>query len=67
MGRPCRGGPWSRVYDLFLRWQRNGTWHRILTRLQPLAGAKGAIRWDRGVDSTVCRAHQYCGRSPKAG
>ncbi|MER6290793.1 hypothetical protein ABT223_43840 [Streptomyces sviceus] len=24
----------SRVYDLFRRWQRDGTRHRILTRLQ---------------------------------
>lgn len=31
---PVEYGPWSRVYDLFRRWQRNGTWHRILTRLQ---------------------------------
>lgn len=64
---PVEYGPWSRVYDLFLRWQRNGTWHRILTRLQPLAGAKGAIRWDRGVDSTVCRAHQYAAGARRQG
>ncbi|MFE1834098.1 transposase [Streptomyces sviceus] len=31
---PVEYGPWSRVYDLFRRWQRDGTWHRILTRLQ---------------------------------
>ncbi|MEU8709999.1 transposase [Streptomyces sp. NPDC048565] len=22
-------GPWDRVYDLFRRWQRDGTWKRI--------------------------------------
>ncbi|MDF3299457.1 IS5 family transposase [Streptomyces tropicalis] len=54
---PVEYGPWGRVYDLFRRWQRTGTWHRIFTRLQTLADAKGAITWDLSVDSTVCRAH----------
>ncbi|MFG2546496.1 transposase [Streptomyces sp. NPDC048594] len=40
---PVGYGPWNRVYDVFRRWQRNGTWHRILTRQQSLADAKGAI------------------------
>lgn len=26
---PERYGPWETVYGLFLRWQRDGTWHRI--------------------------------------
>src|SRR3954471_10019106 len=56
---PVEYGPWGRVYDLFRRWQRNGTWHRILSRLQALAESKGAITWDLSVDSTVCRAHQH--------
>ncbi|MFB6514159.1 transposase [Streptomyces virginiae] len=38
---PVEYGPWSRVCDLFRRWQRDGTWHRVLARLQSLAGAKG--------------------------
>lgn len=42
-GRPVEYGPWNGVYDLFRRWQRDGTWHRVLTRLQSLADAKGAI------------------------
>ncbi|WP_308312683.1 transposase [Streptomyces sp. ISL-11] len=25
---PERYGPWDRVYELFRRWQRNGTWNR---------------------------------------
>ncbi|WP_437024014.1 IS5 family transposase [Streptomyces sp. enrichment culture] len=56
---PVEYGPWSRIYDLFRRWQRDGIWHKILTLLQPLADAKGAITWDLNVDSTVCRAHQH--------
>ncbi|MEU2346852.1 IS5 family transposase [Streptomyces sp. NPDC012842] len=60
---PIEYGPWNRVHDLFRRWQRNGTWRRILTRLQSLADAKGAIVWDLSVDSTVCRPHQHAAAS----
>ncbi|MFB7651721.1 MULTISPECIES: transposase [unclassified Streptomyces] len=60
-------GPWGRVYDLFRRWQRDGTWHRIFTHLQSLADGKGAITWDLSVDSTVCRAHQHAAGARKRG
>ncbi|WP_411130032.1 IS5 family transposase [Streptomyces sp. x-19] len=64
---PVEYGPWSRVYDLFRRWQRNGAWQRILTRLQSLADARGAIVWDLSVDSTVCRAHPHAAGARKRG
>ncbi|WSQ15138.1 IS5 family transposase [Streptomyces sp. NBC_01231] len=64
---PVEYGPWSRIYDLFRRWQRDGTWHRVLTQLQTLADAKGAITWDLSVDSTVCRAHQHAAGARKQG
>ncbi|MFD8259578.1 IS5 family transposase [Streptomyces griseoluteus] len=64
---PVEYGPWGRVYDLFRRWQWNGTWHRALTRLQSRAYAKGAIVWDLSVDSTVCRAHQHAAAARKQG
>jgi transposase len=64
---PERYGPWDRVYDLFRRWQRNGTWHRILEQLQADADAKGLITWDVSVDSTVCRAHQHAAGARKKG
>ncbi|MFJ6438887.1 IS5 family transposase, partial [Streptomyces sp. NPDC091416] len=64
---PAAYGPWGRIYDLFRRWQRNGTWHRIFTRLQSLADAEGAITWDLSVDSTVCRAHQHAAGARKQG
>ncbi|MFK4803881.1 transposase [Streptomyces sp. MPA0124] len=38
-GVPIEYGPRGRIYDPFRRWQRDGTWHRILTRLQALADA----------------------------
>ncbi|MFF4154443.1 IS5 family transposase [Streptomyces sp. NPDC001651] len=64
---PVDHGPWGRIYDLFRRWQRNGTWHRILTRLQTRADVKGAIVRDLSVDSTVCRAQQHAAGAPQAG
>ncbi|MFB6872303.1 IS5 family transposase [Streptomyces sp. NPDC056323] len=64
---PERYGPWDRVYDLFRRWQRDGIWARIVTRLQAEADAKGLIAWDVNVDSTVCRAHQHAAGAAKKG
>ncbi|WP_406840859.1 IS5 family transposase [Streptomyces sp. AHU1] len=64
---PIGYGPWNRIYDLFRRWQRNGTWHRILTWLQAGRDVKGAIVWDLSVDSTVCRAHQHATGARKRG
>ncbi|MET9425568.1 transposase [Streptomyces sp. NPDC006540] len=64
---PVEYGPWGRVYDLFHRWQRDGTWQQILTCLQSLADAKGVITWDLRVDSTVCRAHQHAAGARKQG
>ncbi|MDV6287029.1 MULTISPECIES: IS5 family transposase [Rhodococcus] len=56
---PARYGPWQTVYGLFRRWQRAGVWAQILTALQALADAAGAIVWDVSVDSTIARAHQH--------
>lgn len=64
---PGQYGPWGRVYDLFRRWQRDGTWQRIFTRLQARAEAKDLITWDLNVDSTVCRAHQHAAGARKRG
>lgn len=64
---PERYGPWDRVYDLFRRWQRDGTWKRILEQLQVRADAQGLITWDVSVDSTVCRAHQHAAGARKKG
>ncbi|WP_406260123.1 IS5 family transposase [Actinacidiphila glaucinigra] len=64
---PGEYGPWGRVYDLFRRWQRDGTWQRIFTQLQARADAKDLITWDLNVDSTVCRAHQHAAGARKRG
>ncbi|MFE2750077.1 IS5 family transposase [Streptomyces scopuliridis] len=64
---PERYVPWDRVYDLFRRWQRDGTWKRLFAQLQAQADAKDLITWDVSVDSTVCRAHQHAAGAAKRG
>jgi transposase len=64
---PPAYGPWQTVYGLFRRWQRNGTWRKILTALQGRADAAGLITWDVSVDSTVARAHQHAAGARKNG
>jgi transposase len=64
---PERYGSWSAVYALFRRWQRDGTWLRLLTALQTLADAAGRIVWDVSVDSTIARAHQHAAGARKRG
>lgn len=48
---PERYGSWAAAYGLFRRWQRDGTWAKILTVLQAMADAAGAwsgtCRWTR--------------------
>jgi transposase len=64
---PARYGPWRTIYGLFRRWQRDGTWREVLTRLQARAEAAGMITWDVSVDSTVARAHQHAAGARKRG
>ncbi|MET7665759.1 hypothetical protein ABZT45_46130 [Streptomyces sp. NPDC005356] len=54
------------MYDLFRRWQRDGTWQRVLTRLQCLPDTKGEIVWDP-TSTTACRAHQHAAGARKQG
>lgn len=64
---PERYGRWESVYGLFRRWQRDGTWRRILAGLQSRADAAGLITWEVSVDSTVARAHQHAAGARKKG
>lgn len=64
---PARYGPWQTVYGLFRRWQRDGTWAQILSRLQTRADALGLITWQVSVDSTIARAHQHAAGARKRG
>ncbi|MGX4656297.1 IS5 family transposase [Micromonospora sp. SCSIO 07396] len=60
-------GSWAAVYGLFRRWQRDGTWAKILTVLQAVSDAAGRVVWDVSVDSTVARAHQHAAGARKRG
>jgi transposase len=62
---PASYGSWAAADALFRRWQRDGTWHRLLTALQALADAAGRITWDVSVDSTICRVHQHAAGARK--
>ena len=64
---PSGYGPWQTVYGLFRRWQRDGTWKRVLTGLRVRADAAGLISWDVSVDSTISRAHEHAAGARKRG
>jgi transposase len=64
---PAHYGRRETVCGLFRRWQRDGTWKRILARLQAQADAEGMITWDVGVDFTITRAHQHVVGARKEG
>ncbi len=55
---PERFGPWKTVYKRRRLWSADGTWERLLQRVQAEADAAGGIDWDVSVDSTIVRAHQ---------
>ena len=62
---PARYGPWRTVYARLVRWQRDGTWDRLLTHVQTKSDAVGDVVWEVSVDSTVIRAHQHASGSKK--
>jgi transposase len=64
---PQEYGPWPSVYELFRRWQRNGTWAVLVTALQALADAAGHVPRDVSADSAVARAHQHAAGARRDG
>ena len=56
---PERYQPWQTPAARLLRWQRDGTWARVLRRVQQCSDAVAHIDWEVSVDSTVIRAHQH--------
>ncbi|WP_408635644.1 IS5 family transposase [Phytohabitans suffuscus] len=64
---PACYGSWAAAAALFRRWQRDGTWARILTALLALADAAGRITWGVSVDSTIARVHQHAAGARKRG
>lgn len=56
---PVAFGPWQTLYDRFVRWQRDGTWLRILQALQAQADQQGSLDWEgAALDATHIRAHR---------
>lgn len=54
---PEHYGRWKSVYDRFNRWRRDGTFDKILERLQYRLDADGRIDWDLWcVDGSNVRA-----------
>lgn len=54
---PERYGNWKSVYDRFARWRRDGTFDRMLQRLQMKLDKDGRIDWDLWcIDGTNVRA-----------
>lgn len=56
---PARYGPWQTLHARLLRWQRDGTWARLLGHVQQHSDAVAEIDWEISADSTVIRAHQH--------
>lgn len=55
---PERYGPWRTCHDRLTRWERNGTWLRVLQALQAAADRRGQLDWDgAALDSTHIKAH----------
>jgi transposase len=64
---PERYGPWRTVYARFARWQRDGTWDRLLAHVQTKSDAVGEVVWEVSIDSTAVRAHQHAAGARKKG
>ncbi|MFF3256257.1 transposase [Actinacidiphila glaucinigra] len=60
---PERYGPWGRVYDLFRRWQRDGTWQRVSDRLHARGEAKDVITWAPVVGADEKRVRRRIARA----
>ncbi len=64
---PAECGPWQTLYGLFRRWQRDGTWDKILAVSQAVGDAEGRIGWTISVDSMTSRAHQHAAGARRDG
>lgn len=64
---PERYGPWQTCHARLVRWQRDGTWDRVLAHVQMKSDAVGEVIWEVRIDSSVVRAHQHAAGAPKRG
>ena len=65
---PERFGPWQTAFNRFNRWRKDGTFTRILERLQMKLDAEGRIDWELWcVDGSNVRAHAAAAGAGKKG
>jgi transposase len=63
---PERYGPWQTCYDRLTRWQKDGTWLRLLQTLQQEADEQSNVEWEGcAVDSTSIKAHPHAAGAPR--
>lgn len=54
---PERYGPYQTLYDRFIFWRRDGTWHKMLEALQVQLDTNGQLDWEQwNIDGTRIRA-----------
>lgn len=63
---PGRFGSWQTVHKRHMLWSADGTWERLLQRVQAVADAAGDVDWNINIDSTSVRAHQHAAGAPTA-
>jgi transposase len=64
---PERYGPYRTLHDRLSKWERDGTWLRVLRALQADADARGDLDWDgAALDSTHIKAHRSATGARKA-
>ena len=65
---PPRYGKWKTIYDRFNTWSKDGTWDRILDKLQVQLDETGQIDWDLfSVDGSNVRAHKHAAGAGQKG
>ena len=65
---PERYGPWKSIYDRFNRWSKDGTFERIIERLQIRLDEEDKIDWDLWcVDGSSVRASRAAAGASKKG
>lgn len=65
---PARYGNWKTIYHRFNGWSKDGTWDRIIDKLQSELDEAGEIDWDLfNVDGSNVRAHKHAAGAGKKG
>ena len=63
---PGEYGNWKTVYNRHRCWSLDGTWEKILGRLQAGCDEAEGKDWTLSADSTVVRAHQHAAGARRA-